>query len=706
MSKHSGGDGHEEIRIMLPCLLLILLLRSSAAQFSFSFLPGEIKTDNICIYVGENITLHCFKKSPFAADVQFKIKDMKVPSEYVKVINTTYARMDRPATSADDRELVFHCFDAALIASQTMYIEYRPQRVSQLQIVYYDKTTAFFSWDLGLAKYNYEPDPNMNVKRPVTVVTANYTLDNITWYPCPPASTTSREAHTSCQKEIYVAGNLWLRVTVQNMFRADTAEEVFYIDDLNNYVKPKPVEQLAVQSLNSTVVSLTWSVDRSDLGATVTYRHLGSPQAKPQVVEVPIDETAVVIPLHPFYTYAVEVRAKPSRGHLSEPVNVTIKMPEDAPASGPVVLKGGYSRSPCFSERQDVYVFFQPVAENDRNGLISNHSAEFHAGSSEWSDWRPVSEGLLVQARIPCKSGLNVTLYASTGVGRSPPSFMSIPPEAAVAELSAEVSKLDLQVRRLSASQMLVIWNPAAELPDYNLFLYYCLQMYSSSADCKDPLQFVVLDATAGSYRLDANGTEFQNGRFGFAVITPDGRQSGITFTECIYTVTGTPGNAPDKPVATAGEEYIQLSWQGTRCDGKRVVHGYILKECRAAAIAADCNEIHVEGGDTHTYRLENVNPGIKRKISLAANTSSGRTDFSEPVSAEANPKSGISGLATGDIVGIATGGLIMLMILGSVVFCTCRRRWKEGGKRFKGQVVKRPRPPIRNDYPPEVSFP
>lgn len=313
---------------MLPHVVLLSLLLSSAVPFWFD--AGEIKKDsnNTLIYVGDNITLHCHKKSPFAENVQFKIIDNVVPSEYVKVINTTYARMDRPATSADNLELSFICRDAAapLVGSQTMYTEFRPQKVSNLQTVYYDKTTAFFSWDLGLVAYKYQPW--MNPNRLVTVVTANYSTDNATWYPCPPANATSGEAHTSCQIVTDLAGGLWLLVSVKNLFRGDAAEKVFYIDDLNNYVKPKPVEKLEAKSISSTAVTLNWYNDRSGLAATVTYRN--DRQAKPQVVEVPTDVSTITINhLHPFSNYTFEVQAKPSRGYLSNAVSVTILMPED-----------------------------------------------------------------------------------------------------------------------------------------------------------------------------------------------------------------------------------------------------------------------------------------------------------------------------------------------------------------------------------------
>ncbi|KAK7489052.1 hypothetical protein BaRGS_00019713, partial [Batillaria attramentaria] len=71
-----------------------------------------IKTEHTLYYVGENITLHCFKKTgSFDDGANFTAGNELVPHQYVTVVNDTYIRMDRPATAEDKKSITFTCAD-------------------------------------------------------------------------------------------------------------------------------------------------------------------------------------------------------------------------------------------------------------------------------------------------------------------------------------------------------------------------------------------------------------------------------------------------------------------------------------------------------------------------------------------------------------------------------------------------------------------
>ncbi|XP_025108929.1 uncharacterized protein LOC112573107 isoform X2 [Pomacea canaliculata] len=642
----------------------------------------EIKADNNFYYIGENITLHCYSQQP-VSDITFVYnKDIPVPQEYITVVNETYAFMQIVLNESYHCFNMFYCKNGnTFLGYKEIYLEYPPQNVTDLKYEYYDQEDFKASWNLRIDSYRCgmatEAFPNST-----TVISAEYAgseEEDIFWKNCNKSTTTSCIVY-----DVHDLTEISLRVNITNLRRNDTVTTLFSNLYLDNRVRPAPVTMKKPVILNSTCGNVSWTSKKHYSKFKVSGNATNTTTSKNKVT---------ICELHPFYNYTVIVQALPLEGYPSKKRSAILHMPQDAPASGPGLIDGGFYRDSCVArggyQNQTVYIYFKPVKLEHRNGLIINYTAnlttESQTTASMYSLSNPENNSLSVS--VPCGKGFVLNMYAATHVGYSPATNFQIPAADKVAELRAALHKMDLHIKESgddgSVKTAYWLWKP--EFVIDHLVLYYCERKTSFTRACNEKMPMEKIDVNPA----DQNKTFIAKKAdlFGLASSAPNGIWTGIIFTDCIYTDFTYSHNleVPAPPAIVQDVEHIKLSWKQEKCDmGKRLLTYYsIVKWCSSST----CRYDNVTIMDASVYTISDVTIGTEYLISVAAITSRGETGYSKPVKVTVRPPKGLQ-FVTKIITGVSSTVLLLVLLMVPVLLYLCRHKWKKARQKFTASLL------------------
>ncbi|XP_070196429.1 uncharacterized protein [Littorina saxatilis] len=227
-------------------------------------------------------------------------------------------------------------------------------------------------------------------------------------------------------------------------------------------------------------------------------------------------------------------------------------------------------------------------------------------------------------------------------------------------------------------------WEPVAVPQGVSLLLYYCHKDSNDLNMCQSEISQVNITAGNGSYIVpsaDANA----NMKFGVAAILQDNTTHGIEFTDCIYDPKTDKSTAkPDTVEASGLTDSITVRWQGLNACGSNtriIIFNYEIKSGRIGSTETEHKTTVVADARARSFELTSVAKNTNYTITVRANTSSGITDFSQP--AYAIVPYTTSGLNGEEIAGIALAALLVVFILGALVFCFCRDKFRAVKAKF-----------------------
>ncbi|XP_076441124.1 uncharacterized protein LOC143280372 [Babylonia areolata] len=646
MSLSSAMTAHIHPELVLLILLLQLKHQGLAQGFLLEE-KGTLETEDRrrMYYVGENLTLHCHKNVNFTGDVHFTAGNLIIPNEFVVQHSSRHAHMTKPITGADFKKATYQCLDDSLIAFLShIYTDYPPQKATNLQVVWQNKTDVHTSWDFGGVHYKNIPSVSH-----ITATWATSTENEGNWKAC------TAQRNQSCT----IAGfterdaTLLVRVNASNMMRGDSAVHVFPAVPLNLHGELRSDGFLKVTGMTA---SRTWHISG----------------------------------LHPSYTYRFDVRARFEQGYLSDPPTTitTLLMPEDAPASGPVLLPAGYylDDSLCSPRHNGsaatAYVYFQDIPEEDQNGIIQNYTAQVSTLAVTDTVGRRDARTFTLEG-VPCDRSFVVTVFGSTDVGRSPSASLSVFPRRPDMERAVENLKLKIRVTE-RAGDVWAEWLPPLSSSNLSLFLYFC-ERGADNDQFQYAAQYVEVNASAGQHRLKGATPVM---KFGAAVMTADSLSSGIHFTDCLYNP-GLGAGKPPKNLEVYGQNGdLEVHWHGQRCNALRrvIILNYDLEVCKAP-LFTQCWKYRVEG-NRFQYRVGDLTPGGSYRVRIRGSTTSrpqSLTPFSDLV--QVTLPSRESAGSTGVIVGVVVGLLVVLVGSGVLCYCVFREKVRETRYKFKPSI-------------------
>ncbi|KAK7101306.1 hypothetical protein V1264_024101 [Littorina saxatilis] len=655
-------------------LLLTVVLCQALHVGGLWFEPkGRIEKNasyNSMYYVGENLKVHCIKFSDFTGEVYFQQGNRNYSQEYVTQINTTHALLDKPVTDDDFEETTLSCADGdGLVANDTIYTDYAPQNATDLKMVWLNEVNLFINWGFNNTPYK---------------IAHSESLINVTGEWC------SNPSSASC--EIPGITNEWatvyVRVNMTNVRRTDTVSTEFPGVKIRHHVKPLPVSSVHVTALNSTSVRVDVTTVLYKSFYTITYHAPLGDEGNYNTTSKTSEKSFVISGLHPAYSYTFDVRCKyeAHRGYLSEPVQFNLgRMPEDVPSTAPVVTPGGFyldcsPGSDKSANNATAFIYYQVIPEEDKNGEIVNYTATVHGDEKNLTF---TQSGTTRDPRtvkldsVPCGGNFDVTLHAHTAVGPSPGAVLHVPRWSE--EPDSIVDKLKLKLR-LNNGAITAEWEPVADTHNMSLLVYYCNKA-SDNAMCQSAILHVNITAANGSYPLPSADA---NMKFGVAAILQDDATTGIKFTECIYDPTKV-SPIPSDVRASGQTDSILVMWKGENaCDSTKriIIYNYEIE----LVVPGGSETIrYVVDASKGVYELRNVTQDTDYQVRMRAITSSGVSGFSDPVRARLS--SIVSGLKDEEIAGIAMAVLVVVFILGSLVFCFCRDKFRAVKSKFSRSV-------------------
>ncbi|XP_076463297.1 uncharacterized protein LOC143295468 [Babylonia areolata] len=678
-------SGKKHILHLVALVALLAEPRHQGLCFFGSNLPnfnyyGKLESDYSLYYVGEVMTLHCYKDSSFNGSVTFKAGNTVLGNG--TKINSTCAYLDKVVTADDFSVSFYSCSDStnALLKQKKIFVDYAPQNATHVEMVWLDKDDITVRWKFGPENITFK-----NSHEKVILIRAEWRQlrfgEYSTWQQCVNAT-------TSCSVKDFTDpySSVSVRVNVTNVKRRQSVITVLPELLAMDYAKPKPVRLTEAKAVSNRIANLTVQSNWPRLKYNI---FICTPASTCSVVSTALtkDHELTVKDLHPSYIYTFHVQAAFDRGFFSESSNaVSLTMPEDAPSSAPAVTPGAFfvDRTGCTrsSPNATVYIYFQEVAGEDQNGQIRNYTGEVRLGQHRFEVHSTAEAACTLRAEhLNCDREFSVTIYASTAAGRSPSTLLTVPQWNE--KMHKKVENLDLRLR-LEGGQITAEWTPDDDMVNHTLFLYFCKRDPNNPNQCQEAIGHKkVKNPLAGRATLGGDASMM----FGVAVVTQGGITTGIVMSSCIYVPGKELGETIEFVQLRPQRDTMEVVWRGPeRCKASRqvIVLNYVIELCQDQQ-ASPCATYTVDGSISR-YKLTEVTAGTMYHVKVAANTTGGMT---EPVQSESaklleQTKEALTG---GAIAGIASAVLIVCIIAGACLFLYCRSSMQERKKKFSKQI-------------------
>ncbi|KAL8604742.1 hypothetical protein ACOMHN_017701 [Nucella lapillus] len=677
--------------MLLLQFVALMGLCSPIQSFYFINYTGSLNSNHSLFYVGENAVLDCKKNSALEAKVIFKRGNEFVDQRYVTSLSDRQARYEKPVTPQDFAEINYICRESnssRLIGCKTIYSDYAPQNATYFEMIWLAEKKLIMKWKHGVGNITYF---NIHTDKVIQISAEWRKVRNDSdgnWQECDAATNISCIVNFIRNRDDIIS----VRVNITNVKRADKVTTVFPGWRVADHVKPKPADLRSISSRSSRSVIINVKNEWPTLVRRVTYCSVGTQNDKCSEVDIlPINQTKqaadishsmVVSGLHPSFTYSMRVQDRfDYGGYFSDPSNAfNVTLPEDVPTAGPTVSPGSYywDRTQCSptSPSATLYIYFQDVPEKHQNGPLMHFSGVVRsAGKVQSVNTLSSGPRTLKIENLDCEKNVNISLYASNKMGPSPASELSL--NAWDKDLFHKVNGLDMRLKVEEEENVTAEWNldpdSVFNLNGYTFLLYYCTRKTLGSDKCEDTIKSVRLNSTRGSASVPSEGHFAPKNMVGLAAVTPQGLTVGIVKSTCIYNPKKRGGRVAGVQAVPQGSSLI-VSWLGERCDPDTEVRilEYQVEVCPVSD-KSPCRR-QVVSGDKNSWVMTDVNPG-RYSAKVRALTAAGLTEFSEQKVVDVPSE---TGLTTSQIIGIIMGSLLFCILLGSVVFCWCRKKTLE----------------------------
>lgn len=382
--------------IWLQVLGLVLLLFPPAV-FNWSG-SGVVLPKDPYIYIGNTLTLTCnltkYDEVYNSEYLSFSRRDDEmISSEYVTVDSTRSIVLRYPIRGPEDGgnylcKLNRTAGRPEFIGTQYVFVEYKPQPVTEIVCRVYNWENMTCTWDLGV---QFIHPKTMSIR--------------LVWATLNSQHDCRRQTDTSCS---------WWKVDGEDSFMSDvtyhmgviienthTKPPTFFPEkpkvitvDTSTIVEPAPVH-VVTSERNSTCVMLTWTHEkvRRDKVYKVDFKQ--ATEKHWQTKHVGDAEMLTLCGLHPNTVYRFQVCCKPRlfggrvEGFWSMPTSLLVKTDEDVPAKAPELLPGSYVERPYQHytlNLKRLRIYWKPLSPQDANGNITYYRID-HRNCKAETEW-------------------------------------------------------------------------------------------------------------------------------------------------------------------------------------------------------------------------------------------------------------------------------------------------------------------------------
>ncbi|XP_041359188.1 uncharacterized protein LOC121375680 isoform X2 [Gigantopelta aegis] len=482
--------------------------------------------------------------------------------------------------------------------------------------------------------------------------------------------------------------NYWIQVWGYNPF-GDVFWNYSVFTD-TSIVKLPPVSILHADARNSSSIQVVWdlrSTIQIDITFEVAIRNLRSRDQRQSFQNITTTtKMASLENLRPFTNYSVQVRSRPNGGcYWSDSRSVNVTTMEDSPSSAPVSTPGAYSRISCEESMDCVWLYWKPIEELSRNGIITkyiiNSSSTRHQSTIKQPD--PKKDTFSSQLQWSDKGAdHDIFIRGQTSKGPSPTYHLHVPNDTKAPKKPRWVV---VEVLNTSCETYQITW-PAQSCdysPNDSLTIFWCLGVSKRShVNCKAALDWVVLPPNTTMYTVsphtDKNVSTILSWFFGVAV-HKNNSSSGITWNKCIFTFNGGASKPVSLFASPVNLTYVEVSWHFSYCDttqvqGKPEEYLVAYNKVQPGVVSNCTGGLHKSepaSFDSNSMFLTDLDYNVNYQVCMRIKTRVGFSPYSDPVQVEMKPPAADSNVEV--IIGVSVSFGIVV-----IIFTVWRSRRKE----------------------------
>ncbi|XP_014662056.1 PREDICTED: neuronal cell adhesion molecule-like [Priapulus caudatus] len=614
------------------CQILLLVICLNTIVTAFSFFSGEITPeDDITIEEGESFNITCRPKTP-GQSLPFFMRysegeESAVNDSDVTMIGPSHVQLYVVAASKHDDAGRYMCYLPTaggvddLQGLRDVYIYSQPAPLKNVSFVSRNAQDMTISWVPGDDQaYLY----NVSYKVSMKSVSGNI----IPWKDCP-EDTGDNVCYIS-GSDIHPDYNYDVKIRIIN--DVGWKEETYHViyDDI---IKPDLPQDFKVDknSVESSSFDLTWNhpYGMRAYGAQLAYEvKYWSEWDKSSPMEIYVGHylNATISDLIPYTDYTLNLRTRMDRVnnyYWSNYSSIINKTAADVPYVAPAIVQGAY-KSVNSDDMRNITIFWQDVAESDRNGknFVYTLSVKSECKLELRQDTTVTSTSYTFMASKHC--GSSVDIIAKNHVGKSDnKSHIYI---GKASDLPAKVGN-PLAVKN-RGEEYEVTWDKSPTLSVSTYTIMWCDVMPPTS-DCKpdSELQWEIIPASEAQWNKVLPYAQNMTLQFWVSADTAV-TSSGMERSPCTYIYNGVPQVAPEFGAAGKTSRSLTVSWSKIEncADAVGLIQGYYVQYTEAQSSGPDLrwNSTRVEGISKRSVELTGLLPYTTYRFYVLAFTHAG----------------------------------------------------------------------------------
>jgi len=426
-------------------------------------------------------------------------------------------------------------------------------------------------------------------------------------------------AYDSMDHDFHRFSTYNVTVRAVNTYGSSVSSVTFVADSA--IVKPSPVLALKALAVSSSSLSVTWDAPMPGSLVNLTYqlRYVSQWSTNSsEIVEMDKVTATNLTGLTPYTRYTITVRCRPvgGVGYWSDVNEVDGTTFEDLPSVAPLVPSGSFRYSSCTGSESCILVvlFWQPISEEERNGIITHYilTSDSDALSKKLSNTVNVSAGAYsASIKLPFETVSVIGLQAFTSVGGSPISYTHFP---------ANFDKLNAMPDDFFAETtehqdgVYFSWTESSTPDSVNYTLLYCLGRRDYRDTCDGEPNFVTFSGNTTSFTLTLSNPE--SFVFSMSLNSLAGSNGQSSSWLCVYSYNGLPNLPQMIPVTQQKERSLVLEWEEPKC--KDPTNGRVLFY-NLTWMEATSDNVSQESlpANTTSYVIQNLLPYTSYTVTL-----------------------------------------------------------------------------------------